>query len=475
MEKGAQMRRRQILLISLFALLICIPALSAQAQDDSQPMDDEFIDALVMMAVNHDLMAGNNELYYLQGLKSYVNDYYDTRSLDFDPGDTAAQAKLQNLRHRNMDMLEKKISQAKAPAQWLLDTLDFFTDINRITLWDPDPYVDPDEDVEQNPDDDNLPDDVQGLMNAVIWTDFEATVNVFLNINTISAIPSAAPAISDSTGWSYNVPAISDSTGAISSSGGSAASSSGNDQPPPVSSSEDSSDAQDEPRLKPIRFTNNGFEPVTVVVESYEPAPGLSAYVPGASTVVMPESNSSAYLNLPTGTYTFCYYWQLDEDYNNDDYFDYHHRTTSAYTLNVNSSDSVESAATVSLSPDSNVSNPNGKCGETNAQDDGSLTPEERANQGIHQYEVSCQGEFKDWCNGQIEILTVKVTFFEGGAEAGRAESNDPDTLVNVARNTYTWTNIDGDIWIYIFTMEGMRYYPQESDGSSYFLMTLLD
>ena len=188
-----------------------------------------------------------------------------------------------------MDMLEKKISQAKAPAQWLLTTLDFFTDINRITLWDPDPYVNPDEEIERNPDEnDNLPDDVQGLMNALVWTDFEATVNVFLNINTISAIPSAAPAISDSTGWSYNVPAISDSAGAILSSGGSASPSTGNDLQPPVSSSEDSSDAQDEPRLKPIRFTNNGFEPVTVVVESYEPAPGFSTYVPGASTVVMP-------------------------------------------------------------------------------------------------------------------------------------------------------------------------------------------
>lgn len=449
------MKRRQILLISLIALLICIPALSAQAQDDAQPLDDEFIDALVMMAVNHDLMAGNNELNNLQGLKGYVNDYYDTRSLDIDPDDPAAQAKLQNLRQKNMDMLEKKISQAKAPAQWLLTTLDFFTDINRITLWDPDPYVDPDEEIERNPDEnDNLPDDVQGLMNALVWTDFEATVNVFLNINTISAIPSAAPAISDSTGWSYNVPAISDSAGAISSSGGSAASSSGNDPQLPVSASEDSSDAQDEPRLKPIRFTNNGFEPVTVVVESYEPAPGLSAYVPDASTVVMPESNSSAFLNLPLGTYTFCYYWQMDEDYNNNDYFDYHHRTTSAYTLNVNSSDSVESAATVSLSPDSSVSNPNGKCGEVIAQDDGSLTPEERANQGTHTYTSNCYGN--EWCWDEVDYLSVTNTFSNGSV----AISSDGDTMVfpRVGPNTYHAPyDEDWGVFIYIYSMNGFE------------------
>ena len=56
------MKQRNWFLLTLIALLVFIPAFKVQAQEDTQPLDDEFIDALVMMAVNHDLMEGRNEL-----------------------------------------------------------------------------------------------------------------------------------------------------------------------------------------------------------------------------------------------------------------------------------------------------------------------------------------------------------------------------------------------------------------------------
>ena len=155
---------------------------------------------------------------------------------------------------------------------------------------------------------------------------------------------------------------------------------------------------------------------MTVVVESYTPAQGYSPAISTASTVVFPESNSSGYLNLPLGTYTFCYYWELDEDFNNDGMMDYHHKVSGPATLNVNSNDSPESAIRVTLNPDSNVSNPNGKCSENLTGNASNLTPEEAVNEGSHTYVQTCSGTlWDDPCDGDgAQTLTLNVSFSSG-------------------------------------------------------------
>ena len=437
------MKVRQILLIPLIALLVCIPAFSAQAQDETQPLDDEFIDALVMMAVNHDLMEGRNELSNLNALKDVVDEYFLGRIAS--GVDAATRVWIEEQQIKQANLIQARVDKVRTSLLAEIDGfMKLFTDARKLTILNKHFGLN----FNESP-----PAEYLDNINAQLSADIDDQIIVKLDAHTIMANPSAASGISGSSGWSYNVPAITDSTAGIPSSGGDGSSSIGND--PPADPDEDNSDAQDVLRLKPLRFDNNGFEPVTVLVETYEPAPGLSPYVPDASTVVNPESNSSGYLNLPLGTYTFCYYWQLDEDYNNDDYFDYHHRTTSAYTLNVNSSDNVQSAIAVTLSPDSNVSNPNGKCGEV-AQDNGNLTPEERANQGAHTYLISLYAPGALF-HGETSTDTINVVFGET-VQIGIA-GNEQYILSPAGHNKYTWIDEDGLIQTFIFTLEGFEVY----------------
>jgi len=151
---------------------------------------------------------------------------------------------------------------------------------------------------------------------------------------------------------------------------------------------------------KPLQFANNGLYDATVRVFSYTPADGVTAGMSSASTVVFRDSNPSAYLELPIGTYVFCYYWDLGTDEDNDGYVDYAHKNTGNVTLTAQSTDNMNSAQVVMLNP-GNMNNPNGKCGETASPPSGSallLTPQELANQGTHTYAMNCV------CNGASEL-----------------------------------------------------------------------
>jgi hypothetical protein len=287
-------------------------------------------------------------------------------------------------------------------------------------------------------------------LNSQTIAEFKALANVQLDIHVVNSFPSLAPMISDSSSWTIvdfqgdDIPSIV---------GGNKASSADFwDQ----SDNNGSSDL--ETVLKPVRFVNNGFESVTVVVESYQPADGYSSSIPSASTTVFPESNSSAYLELPLGTYTFCYYWQLDSDVNHDDYFDYHHRSTSAVTLNNNSSDTPETATAVTLSPDSVVSNPNGKCGEEIVADpgDGTLTPEEAINAGAHSYIITCEGD--EMCDGESELITLTNQFNLPNLIIDSGDGQI-DSFSRVSHNQYAWTDEDGLVFTLTFTNYGFTYY----------------
>ncbi len=348
------MKKRIWILIPLIVLVSFGLGMPAQAQEDDQPLDDKFVAALVMMAVNHNMMAGDNEIRDLTALHGFVNDYYDERIFTVGADSTAGQ-----WLHLQQSLLSKTLEneiEVKSGKQWLQFFLTIFTDEEHLNLTREGLGLRRWQLVSGS--DDPPTDYIQNLDSSVM-TDIESQVDLLLDIKTVSAYPSVAPAIADSSGWDFSdvvtaVGPVSDSSSPITDSTAPISPDDGDDDSGAPSSDfwdqgEDDGDSggssvDEDPQYKPLRFTNNGFDAVTVVVETYEPAPGYSAAKPAASTVVYPESNSSAYLELPLGTYTFCYYWQLDQDVNNDDYFDYHHRTTASFSLNNNSSNNPESA-----------------------------------------------------------------------------------------------------------------------------------
>lgn len=445
-------------IIILLLVIGIIPIPAASAQDDVQPLDDEFVSALVMMAVNHDMMAGKDEIRDLAALHGFVSDYYNNRIATTQNDDNS---RWLNLSKKLLtSRLEEEIKIKRG-----VDILNHFLAVYTIgatkdSHWAADEDVryivsgyksyTPDDDIEYDPKTDFF-----NEMNSHIMTDFPTFIDMCLDIDIIQSYPSLAPVVADSTDWSYNVPQISGSSSDFWDPGDTGSSLS--DSTAPIGGGDDSNSPTDTIDIhKPIRFINNGFEAVTVVVESYQPAPGLSPAVSSASTVVFPESDSSAYLDLPQGTYTFCYYWQLDTDLNNDDYFDYHHRSTSPVTLNENSSSIPESAVTVALNPDSTVSNPNGKCGEnfTTNQNNGNLTPAETANAGTHTYILDCYGW--DFC-GEPELSTMTTTFSSGTALMV-ADNGETEVLTRLGVNQYSWTGNDGIVWTVEFSQTGFSY-----------------
>ncbi len=189
---------------------------------------------------------------------------------------------------------------------------------------------------------------------------------------------------------------------------------------------------------KPLRFSNQGLFGATVIVESYTPPPDSPATKPNASTVVFPGGNTSSSLSLPIGEYTFCYYWELDGDANNDGYVDYAHATTGKVTLSATSPDNVESAQVVSLKPEDR-SSPNGKCGVSEQPPAGAalnLTPQEVANQGENSYLCS----FEDW--GE-DTSTFKSAFFDNGIKMEGVWLSEAYTGTKLSPNIYI---VEGDI-----------------------------
>ena len=188
---------------------------------------------------------------------------------------------------------------------------------------------------------------------------------------------------------------------------------------------------------KPLRFSNQGLFGATVSVESYTPPPDSSAIKSNASTVVFPGGNTSSSLSLPIGEYTFCYYWELDGDADNDGYVDYAHATTGKVTLSATSPDKVESAQVVSLNPE-NRSSPNGKCGQAVQPPSGSalnLTPQESANQGENFYLCS----YEDW--GE-DMFTFKIRFLENGITMYGTSLDEEYSGTKLSPNVYL---VDGD------------------------------
>ena len=170
------------------------------------------------------------------------------------------------------------------------------------------------------------------------------------------------------------------------------------------------------------------------------PSGALVTGASSASTVVFPESNSSAQLSLPIGEYVFCYYWDLGTDANNDGYVDYAHKNTGKVTLSQTSPDNVAAAQVVTLHPQK-TSSPNGRCGE-NLQPKTStfsLTPQELANQGTHTY--TCGPVIGEYSTSQATSV-----FFENGVDFQTEDAKE--FLSKIEPNRYVW-NEEGTIIVY--------------------------
>jgi len=189
---------------------------------------------------------------------------------------------------------------------------------------------------------------------------------------------------------------------------------------------------------RPVAFTNSGTESATIRVETYNAPQGASGTRPTASTVVTPGGNSSAMLELPLGTYTFCYEWQLDDDVDGDGYFDHKHALTAPFSLTSSHSKNADNAARVSFSAPGNQAK-RGRCGE-NLPETGNKTPIS-ANQGVHTYRVV----FTDDQNGaqETKIITCTFQFDDGGVLM--IEENNQNYYPKIADLTYQRTD---DYWI---------------------------
>lgn len=180
-------------------------------------------------------------------------------------------------------------------------------------------------------------------------------------------------------------------------------------------------DAALEAVRRPVRFVVVGSEAVTVRVATYVPViDAVGAAASSASTVVFPESGSSAVLELPVGTYTFCYEWEVPGDADGDGRVDAAHRTTGEIALTSAASTDVSSATRVTLRPQSGTS-PNGRCGDpttvgseaavaTDADPaGGATTAAELANEGLHTFDLSCVWD--DGTSGENVQVTISLEF----------------------------------------------------------------
>ena len=125
--------------------------------------------------------------------------------------------------------------------------------------------------------------------------------------------------------------------------------------------------------LKPVGFVNYGTVNATVRPWTYVPlgASQPQTPAPAVSTVSSAQDmggdwpNSSRFISVPLGTYTWCIEWE-EADQDGDGYFDtYHYFEEGQTLLDENDSDDLEFAEEVAISaPPTNMPIYEGKCGE---------------------------------------------------------------------------------------------------------------
>lgn len=460
------MRRVFAKVLICLCLVVIIPKPVYSEGDPPQvPIDDEFIDTLVLIMTNQDILQGNLEQSSLAGLREYVDEYYfkkmiDVRNAnntydasiyrenppDFTQDDDPAIQALVAKKNATLDKIDARIND---PLLWVVKLFDLFTESDEL-----DQQTSPVMKIVTG--NDNPPTDYFDTMHSHIMTDFGTQVYILFNIDTQKTLPIAVAddtvalgQVNDTLPDSITNPPLDTENDPGLSLGNPTV---GN----PNSSTTSTNSAL---TTQIISFKNNGFESVMVKVESYLPPEGSSVPKPNASTVVASTSSSSASLEVPIGEYVFCYQWDLGQDLDGDGQTEYHHRTTSSISVTESATSLV-----VTLNPDSNVSNPNGRCGEssipTSASQATNLTPEEQANSGTFYYRTSCQGlVFGYSCNDDESVTNHIAVQFDDSGVILTDLSTESQTLYypRVGVNQFSGT-VDGVQYIIVFTLDGFHY-----------------
>jgi len=386
-------KRMQLIFFLLLSISLLFPLITASSQYTE--LDDDPLNILGMTIELEDALRGKNEVNIAREYRNICQAYFDrcTACLEDGGRDTDA-AKIKTQSSIVMEYLNNRLKKAEETEDYFNNVvfviraviMDGADSVNENTPSGPDPVISSFLSMHQEQTKQNATDLVCG--------------------HTASLISDSGPVIAySSPSQIYHVDAGLPSVviGAV--------------------DNESSGDGNIN-ILKPLGFVNGGLYDVTVRVASYIPAAGVTASMSSASTVVFRgSSNPSAYLDLPLGTYTFCYYWDLGTDADKDGYVDYAHRNTGSVTLSATSSDDMNLAQVVNLNP-GEMGTPNGKCGNTRPlpsenSDGPALTPQELANQGTYTYEMNCVwdgiSEWGEYWSGQWDPFVLTFDFVEGG------------------------------------------------------------
>ena len=448
-------------IVCLFFLLSFHSLIFAEGDPPEVPIDDEFIDTLVLIMTNQDIMQGNVDASSLVGLRDYVDEYYlgkmvDVRNaknsadqsngkddvIDFHEDDDPTIKALMAKKNATIDKIDARIND---PMLWVVKLFDLLTESDEL-----DRQTSPITKIVSG--NDQAPVDYFDAMHSHVMTHFDLQLYMLFNIDTQKTI---SVAVADDS-----VP-----MGQVNDSIGDQISGLGNDSYATIddstekNSARNGSDGNGERKTQIVSFENNGFETVMVKVDSYIPDEGQPTGTPTGSTVVSSGSSTSSSLELPLGEYVFCYQWDLQRDDDGDGGTDYHHRTTSSVFVGENSTSIV-----VTLNPDSVVSNPNGRCGETSNVKEGStstgLTPEEQANSGVYSYMTACKGLIFGYScdDDELENNRISVQFEDGGVVLEDL-TGESDTLYyqRISQNQFSGY-VDGIQYTIIFTMDGFHY-----------------
>ncbi len=430
--------------LTIFFLLLFIGLLLPSDIALSQETDEHDYASLIMTLELEDALRGKNEVAISRAYRDVYQTHYDRliSSYENQQRHTAAE-KSKRQRDAVMQYLNDRVKKAE-------DNEDYFNNVMFVIQA---VLIDGADSANQNPS--TEPNSVIAHFLAIHEKQTKQNAADMLYGHTASGIPESSSVISSSSpSQTYHVDAGLPPSSAPPSVSQDDAGSSGNPD-----------DSNNPLLLKPLRFTNTGLYDATVLVASYTPAAGVNASMSRASTVVFRESNPSAYLDLPLGTYVFCYYWDLGTDVDKDGYVDYAHRNTGKVILSGAPTDNTGSGQVVTLDP-GNMNNPNGKCGETASPPPPSgnmvsLTPQELANQGTHTYAMNCvcNGASEQECDfwgGDWDPFGATIDFVEGGVNL-TDEEGATYFQARLGANTYDYGDnmVNG---VLTFTDVGMIY-----------------
>ncbi len=280
-------------LIILFLLLLILPskAISAQSQNEAP----DFIVTLALMALADDRMDGVMDTAALLNLRAVVDEYYTNKNLLRMDADTAAA--LNHQKQVVLSELDKKINNQKtltyrAQVGLFIAMAD---STNDIYINDPKTYGDPYDFYNGALSGGYEPDsEILDMLRQRLSNDTQTALQDNLNGHLAESVDNGDALIQQSTDKAYDFSAGDDSRDSVS----------------------------EEEIYKPLLFINMGGKDVRVMVEYYEPPIGISASASHLDTIV-PGDTEEIHDGFPMGSYVFCFDWETSLDTNDDGVKDY--------------------------------------------------------------------------------------------------------------------------------------------------------